>query len=541
MERMSRVPRRKSSSGIPRAPGFSVSCHHVGLARGHPATIYRLELVVTEYFKVYNILYTRLGTMSDKADCLHMNKISNKFNMSIEPTRESLLDISLASETVWINRLPPELLIKIFQFNLDIYASRYMYDIDDLLELHIERIISLSYVCSYWRQVAVKTSSFWSHIPIHLSEALVALCVERADNTPLDIVATKSSWGATTLWEGWERDNALRAKAHHIRSLTILAHTRVRVCLPIDWVLEPGIQQNLQELSVHYTGYCRNWPNLGLSTTNSSPCIKLDGLARGLCTLRLKRIGTNWYECAFENLNELKLEMISLDLQELERVLLASPVLQVLELIHLITPFRFQVGPRDKPKPLNLSYLRRVYLRAFDSNYDIWYIVSMFGPGAHRIELYINFAPDGPLGSALWQHSQAYIQMLQHTIHETRNVTVFGIGHHMGRAQALLFPYIVAALPDLTTIRLLDMKLGREPLLVLEDTLRRFPQIKQLEIKSVNVTEAEAFKNVIENSSLERIELVNCRGTQDGEISPIESGTSLYNQGLELAPEVSIS
>ncbi|CAE7181042.1 unnamed protein product, partial [Rhizoctonia solani] len=90
-----------------------------------------------------------------------------------------------------ISRMPPELLVRIFKFDLGAQNSpRKLRS-----EARLLRIISLSSVCSRWRTAALETSSFWTCIPLHFNNNLVAACVARAGDMPLEVVGVDRNIG----------------------------------------------------------------------------------------------------------------------------------------------------------------------------------------------------------------------------------------------------------------------------------------------------------------------------------------------------------
>ncbi|KAK7463051.1 hypothetical protein VKT23_007637 [Stygiomarasmius scandens] len=78
----------------------------------------------------------------------------------------------------YISLIPAEILAEIFLFCLPFIPPRYLQDLEDLDEsaraIKPHTALQLSHVCSYWRSVALSTSSLWSQI-ILLAPQLVKM------------------------------------------------------------------------------------------------------------------------------------------------------------------------------------------------------------------------------------------------------------------------------------------------------------------------------------------------------------------------------
>jgi len=78
----------------------------------------------------------------------------------------------------YISSIPAEILAEIFLFCLPFIPPRYLQDLEDLDEsaraIKPHTALQLSHVCSYWRSVALSTSSLWSQI-ILLAPQLVKM------------------------------------------------------------------------------------------------------------------------------------------------------------------------------------------------------------------------------------------------------------------------------------------------------------------------------------------------------------------------------
>ncbi|CAE6452210.1 unnamed protein product [Rhizoctonia solani] len=492
-----------------------------------------LELATTEYLNACATLHPPLRT-SNEPSLSHLNDIFEKCNKFIESTREELLKIGLALKTARnqqasINRLPLELLVRVFEFDLD--TPRPFNNSGTLSQTRLSRIVSLSVVCTHWRKLVVETGSFWSHIHLPHSESLVALCVERANNGTLDVVATNTTDNVTNLPDGsWKGKSALRGHTHKIRSLTVSAYILERVHSLISCVLEPSTPRSLREFSVIYIG--PSWIHQDAPNgPNTQPKISLDALAKDLYTLSLTGIYLNWNECAFERLCVLKLNGLhALCLAELEQALVASPMLHVLEIAHVVL-----YGERTSSKPLGLPHLKTLRLTCMEAALGM--IVDMFEPGDYTTELNVSLSR----ARAFPRLSQeAWIQELQCIVPKMCHVTVLGIGHEPCVLEEASFSSILTALPDLIILRLQDLLLKPNPLLALEKILQALPQINKLQMTRVSITDVETFQGVIERCSVQWIELINCLDYSDGERPRIERGTPLYKWAVGSDPRVSL-
>ncbi|CAE6432573.1 unnamed protein product [Rhizoctonia solani] len=493
-----------------------------------------LELATTEYLNERATLHPPLRA-STEPSLSHLDETSENCDGFIESTREELLRIELALKTArnqqaFINRLPPELHAKIFEYDLD--ANKPDINTRTVSSIRLSRIVSLSAVCTHWRKLVVGTGSFWSHIPIHLSENLVALCVKRANSIPLEVMAINKKRGAKN---GSNRiskgENALRGHSHNIQSLTVSAFILERIHSLINCVLESSIPRSLRELSVTYTK--ANWTHEAPTEPDTRPKIRLDTLTKDLYTLRLRGIYIDWNECAFEKLCMLKLDGLhALRLAELEQALVASPMLQVLEIS------RSELyGSRTSSKPLALPHLKTLRLIYMEAALGM--IVDMLEPGDYTTELDVSMycAMKPPLVS-----KEAWIQELQRIVPKMCHVTVLGIRNepHVLEEASFLSIDDIIALPDLITLRLQGFPLEPKPILVLEKVLQSLPQINKLQLRRVIIKSTETFQDMIERCAVQRIELINCRVYSGGKILRIERGTPLYKWALESAPRVSL-
>ncbi|EUC65078.1 hypothetical protein RSOL_496390, partial [Rhizoctonia solani AG-3 Rhs1AP] len=261
------------------------------------------------------------------------------------------------------------------------------------------------------------------------------------------------------------------------------------------------------------------------------PKIRLDALAKDLYTLRLRGIYIDWNKCAFEKLCMLKLDGLHvLHVAEFEQALVASPMLQVLE----VTCSRLY-GERTSAKLVALPRLKA--LRLIDMDAALGTIVDMLEPGDYTTELNVSSLQDvtSPLVS-----KEAWIQELQRVVPKMCHVTVLGINNELYALEGASFLSIITALPDLITLRLQGLPLQPKPILALEKILQSLPQINKLQMTDVCISDADTFQGVIERCAVERIELINCSVFLDGEMLRIERGTPLYKWAVESAPRVSI-
>ncbi|KAG8710395.1 hypothetical protein FRC11_004559 [Ceratobasidium sp. 423] len=275
-----------------------------------------------------------------------------------------------------------------------------------------------------------------------------------------------------------------------------------------------------------FTG--ESWP----SRYSSGSAIKLDSLAKQLHTLCLKQIHADWTGCTFDRLCVLKLSDIRcIGADEFERIITTSPMLRILELRRVSILSR-----KSDSKPVvsqNLEILRLSYLDSLTLR-DVFNILA---PATYDIELDVDadcLRGSNPRRAKITDE----ISMLKYRINKYKTHTIRTLG--ITRAPALLKPLLsslVSFLPDLTTLRIEGMVLSRDLLLVVESTLQSCPQIKTLQMRRIQ-TDVETFKNVIENSSVDRIELADCWSTWNDTKSRITPGTPSFEWGLKSAPKV---
>ncbi|KAJ7137749.1 hypothetical protein C8R44DRAFT_727962 [Mycena epipterygia] len=147
-----------------------------------------------------------------------------------------------------IDRLPAELVVEVFLFSTDKqFNERPM------------KIIRLSQVCHYWRQVAHSTSRFWTKCRIRIkencpSEAYIAgikMWLERSSNLPLSLHFTSHSVGANLhlpiLANATMPSISTRVKRLNLAGLASYASLRLLFSHPLDSLESLQVSSNERE------------------------------------------------------------------------------------------------------------------------------------------------------------------------------------------------------------------------------------------------------------------------------------------------------
>ena len=116
-------------------------------------------------------------------------------------SRERLDFGSLWNRALAVNRLPNELLIRIFKFAIVYSWPASIFDVwsDGEIEDLDRRFWRLMRVCYRWHEVIVGTPAFWCSVRLpqkspFTNRPWTELCLARYVATPLDIVASTSYW-----------------------------------------------------------------------------------------------------------------------------------------------------------------------------------------------------------------------------------------------------------------------------------------------------------------------------------------------------------
>ena len=133
------------------------------------------------------------------------------------------LRFSLNRARAPVNRLPPELLSRIFTYLPTPRIPPWPHQPEGVWRASIASLATINLVCQYWRQTAVGTKKLWTHIVAVTalgSESLrliLDLFLERSGSYPLSLSilqAEKSGRGSDAL-------DAIEPHVHRLRTLHI--------------------------------------------------------------------------------------------------------------------------------------------------------------------------------------------------------------------------------------------------------------------------------------------------------------------------------
>ncbi|KAF8717715.1 F-box-like, partial [Rhizoctonia solani] len=463
------------------------------------------------------------------------NTVSNELSPAkvTSSPRISIIPVKIThNRYARIHQLPPEILVSVFHFDLD--AHPYSTHSCSIPKGRVSRIVLLSSVCSRWRNLVVGSKLLWTRIgiPLHGSRSLVAMCIARAQDGPLDIVAIqhekKGAWRHAD--EVWRREPALQGHMKNIRSLSLVTDISRPIHSTIERIRGVDTKElcGLQELFVVFARRELPHPYSAIVAAPSRIPLDLEPFADQLRTLYLQRVSVNWSKCTFDRLCVLRLKDVdTLDAIELRHILASSPVLQVLDLGGT------RLEPRmRKPEPVvlpNLNILRLLYL---DED-SIRTIIDVLAPGTYNVELYIYAMSAKQTDTDAVSNTPHIFRALAH------NITVLGVAVRTETLDELLAA-VTVALPNLVTLRFDHFTLSQGCMDSIEAMVEKFPHTKKIRIARSIVSDAEVFKGMLQRCSVERrIELVDISVGPSAGHEGADISTTLYEWILTHTPNVS--
>ncbi|KAG8783563.1 hypothetical protein FRC12_019585 [Ceratobasidium sp. 428] len=240
---------------------------------------------------------------------------------------------------------PPEVLARIFIELKNQYSS---YDCQGVLPYSDEcwkvppYTLSLTGVCSYWRQIAIKTPTLWTQVNLmthSTSYEYPNLLLERSKGLPVNLhIFHETSDSIITPHWAFLWSTFIQAAGSQIRTLEITC----------------GNMSSIEPIS----SLLKDWLNLGALRTTNRLCLSAlsddyqveqnlklqstgvhsDSLLRDLTTLHLTRVVIPWNNPAYHGLADLRLcfeNDIKIKDYELVGILAASPNLVTLQLYGL--------------------------------------------------------------------------------------------------------------------------------------------------------------------------------------------------------------
>ncbi|KAF8600229.1 hypothetical protein BDV93DRAFT_588435 [Ceratobasidium sp. AG-I] len=352
-----------------------------------------------------------------------------------------------------INSLHPELLV--LSFSLVVYEKKSTRAIlgDNVFRTHLagplsaeisgkkialNRVVVLSGVCGYWRNVALHTSSFWTYTSIWMSNQYiqrsldsVPIWLSRAGTSPLDIIVMKKSFRDTSISKTALNQVVPRlsfgSKYISALHLHLLSTAQLNILLKTWFV--GGVSATLRKLDVDVDD-----PYDELSTLQDwlSQCQELQMLR-----LNVGALCSDYFHVMSKLVNvELFSNMASITTTRLANALHACPKLRQLKLTDLY--------PEDPaggdPIPAPLQHLEILSLQLV----DIERIFPLLSPKSNSLSLSI-FPGLNNGSSRDW---------VNHIIDFSRRSTITALELYADEIKSSDFGRLVHSLPHLHTLSL---------------------------------------------------------------------------------------
>ncbi|KAG8769713.1 hypothetical protein FRC12_004791 [Ceratobasidium sp. 428] len=299
---------------------------------------------------------TRARDVAEKALVLlntELESLATEEN-ALRAARFSLLTLRNKSETLApINMLPPEILLQVFALCVPTCCRT-------------GKPVALSYkfvdTCAYWRQLALDTSYFWTHIDVgpNVPQKLNKLMLERAKTHPLhlhvtDVATSIMPYDPDPLFE------TLKPIIHRVHTLQIYGYDGTFFARAIKLWLEHGDKHLAKFLWIFQFTPLSNDFQGDLPLINTSE--HGEEVLLSLRTLDLFDVRFNWSSNAYRGLVDLRLMFIhsgalgTISSLELVHILMASPMLAVLKLegLQVTGPLQTIPVPLNHLRTLNLT------------------------------------------------------------------------------------------------------------------------------------------------------------------------------------------
>ncbi|KAF8599923.1 hypothetical protein BDV93DRAFT_511307 [Ceratobasidium sp. AG-I] len=286
-----------------------------------------------------------------------------------------------------INRMPPELLVYIFQIIVDI---AYPLDIYDSVS-STNPAAKLIQVCSRWRQVAVEARSLWSCIVVPYQASRDYERVSISARTQLGRTRGSSidlflSFAQTyTLDDSRFRPtiNMIKPYVKELRSLVVRLPRSKHIESLLECCVTNGTPGSLSRLEITQNSF----PALLFRQPDSKTHERLNQYLRSVRILRLCRVAFDWKCIVFEQLNELSLCHLDAPccptLAQLAGVLSASPGLRRLRLKKMT--IHDEIEPVIH-SPVRLEHLQTLALDKLDDSSSCG-VISVLSLGRQSLDL----------------------------------------------------------------------------------------------------------------------------------------------------------
>ncbi|CAE6465594.1 hypothetical protein ACGC1H_002555 [Rhizoctonia solani] len=478
----------------------------------------------------------------------HEALILSKYELKLQASRARInWARNSSTHLVPINSLPPEVLVRIFQFALGSNNIGNMYRHPRLNRKEVRDTTSsdvLSQVCSYWRQVAFNSSQLWTRIDLSPCQVVnygllprSAAFAERAGGMLLDIYITDPirEWSTSATL-----DHFIRAVAPRIRSLNLricqtlrtdayrnvlsasLLHSAPGTFTTLIATREPD---NLASTYIFFDMPDFGVPEHGVGFYQRIFTLANEAVLLSIKVMRLHACYPFWTSKAYYGLVELRLTPRTSDVPISEAhlcgILQASPGLRIFEFALKIVDFL----PEGTTIPVQLDCLEALNIRMM--NYQLVpNFLRMINPGSCPLQFSL---PSAPIGDprVLFNRPNIPRAFFSHA-----NITLL----HANDFNKDEIVGILGLCPHLQTLAWDGYNLSDEPE---SDALISHPGIRSLLMIYCEVP-IDLFSRWINLPSLEKLEFYRCSFYQDNE-SEIRLGESQIRMELPgISPTINI-
>ncbi|KAG9123646.1 hypothetical protein FRC07_014392 [Ceratobasidium sp. 392] len=234
--------------------------------------------------------------------------------------------------------LPNEILVSIFTLTLPrcaLLTSRQYTKIPKCLSA--QTLLTITHVCSSWRQIALNVAALWAHVDIEergpsdiKRMELNELLFSRASASPFSVQVFAEAFFRTPFMSALDQ---LCPHLHKVHSLYFRSDSnRAR---PLYYWLKNGTPGSVKELSLIGPECSASSSHITFESTPLDPA-RVSSFLAPLQVLRLQGMSLDWESSAYHGLVHLELFDIppnaSPTLQQLNRILSVCPKLRVLRL-----------------------------------------------------------------------------------------------------------------------------------------------------------------------------------------------------------------
>ncbi|KAG8737681.1 hypothetical protein FRC10_007935 [Ceratobasidium sp. 414] len=288
-----------------------------------------------------------------------------------------------------INMLPQSLLLSIFSTLIDLEYADQMYLPRPSRQIRNHPALTISSVCTSWRNLALESPTVWSTILLHpndLGYSSSQLSLTRAGNVPLDIKVPYSPYSYMNRWL-----SLLGSRHEQIRSLDLVLATTDELRQALALWPQGSLASSLKTLSVKICNTVlwddEIWDNTILAKV--IPDGAHNQFLHNITSLSLYGGYFDWDSAAFAGLEHLQVAWVarSATLGQLIGMLRASPRLRTLCLVRV----PIAEGETEEYEPVHLVRLERLSLIPFAQS-EYHKLIPLLLPGSSPLAVHTGWS-----------------------------------------------------------------------------------------------------------------------------------------------------